>query len=107
MATVENMIYNTNNDNILTGGTPMNSLISTYELSNRMYYGGNKEERFKDLIVPVGLVTQKYNNINNNYKIISDEIINDNVFDNLLDKVCKKRTSLKNKKSKLNKTKKK
>lgn len=107
MTTVENIIYNTNNDNILTGGTPINSIISTYEMSNRMYYGGNNEqERFKDLIIPVGLVTQKYNNINNNYKIIKDEVINENIFNNLFDKICKKRTSYKNKKIRLNRTKK-
>ena len=107
MTNNENLIYNTNNDNILTGGTSINSLISTYEMSNRMYYGGNNEqERFKDLIIPVGLVTQKYNNINNNYKIIKDEIINENIFNELFDKICKKRISYKNNKKKLNKTKK-
>lgn len=111
MTTIENIIYNRNDGNTLIGGTPINSLISTYEMTNRMYYGGNnQQERFKDLIIPVGLVTQKYNNINNNYKIIKDEIINENIFNELFDKVCKKRTSYKNriritKKNKTNKKK--
>ena len=108
MTTIENLIFNTNNENKLIGGTPINSLISTYEMSNRMYYGGNNElQRFKDLIIPVGLVTRKYNNINNNYKIIKDEVINDNLFNELFDKICKKRTSYKNRITKKNKTNKK
>ena len=46
------------------------------------------------------------NNIINNYKIIKDEVINENIFNNLFDKISKKRTSYKNKKTRLNRTKK-
>jgi hypothetical protein len=99
MYELENIIYNTNQDDQLVGGYPINKFISDNEMVNRMYYGGgNHISRFDDLVIPIGLITNKYSDVQNNHKIIKEEVVNTNLFNTLFDNICKKRTSYKSKK---------
>ena len=99
MYELENIIYNKGQEEQITGGYPINQIISEDEMINRMYYGGNNNiSRFNDLVIPIGLVTKKYSNLQNNHKIIKEELIHDNIFNQLFDTICKKRTSYKSKK---------
>jgi|TARA_Y100000389_G_C17455428_1_gene517800 N-acetylneuraminic acid mutarotase len=109
MGGIENIIYNKSDNGNLTGGYSINKIISNHEMMNRMYYGGgnNQIKRFDDLIVPLGLMTTNYKTEKENLKIIIHEDINENIFNNLFESICKKRTSYKKRGKINNKTKKK
>ena len=81
---------NESNENGFVGGYDINMLLNN---NNNNQTGGNNEDiklKFEDLLIPLGLC---YDNavINDFYKIVKSNVIDDKMFDNLFDLVSKPR----------------
>jgi hypothetical protein len=88
----ELVFNNTGGGSFKSCGFNINSdlLQQTLNSNNKSVFNKEQAKLFKNLAIPIGLVSYKRNNNKSNLKLNNSEIIEDSIFDKLIDMVDSK-----------------